>query len=230
MWAHVYPVGCAPWACAPAPDHVKSWSSRGRSDRQKATGLGAGFSGCPTSDGYRPQARTAGTRSKGRKSNGTPPLLRPTECSADAEDVFRQALRRGAVTEPAGMWPTRAPLIRAGAAEGEPRQQAAPAAQPLPIETLAVRGSPATELWRMAKAYGTALMVMSPRRSNDLVHLVRGSVTAHVGCHAPCAVLVLRTFPPQTARHVVQTLMDQHNPTLIPMSITHAARRVTAPA
>src|SRR2546427_4147175 len=166
MWAHVDPVGWAPWACAPAPDHVKSGSSRGPSAGQEATGLGAGFIGCPTSDGYRPQARTAGTRSKRRKTTGTPPRLGPTACSVDAEHVFRQALRRGAGTEPEGMWPTRAPLIRAWAAEGESRQQAAAAAQPLPIETLTVQGRPATELRRVDTADGTELTVVNPGSSN----------------------------------------------------------------
>jgi len=121
MWAHVDPIGWAPWACAPAPDHVKSGSSRGPSAGQEATGLGAGFIGCPTSDGYRPQARTAGARSKRRKTTGTPPRLGPTECSVDAgarshghsirdradgdEPSQEQRLGarvRGSVTEPVG--------------------------------------------------------------------------------------------------------------------------------
>ncbi len=154
-------------------------SSRGPRDGPEAPRLGAGCIGCLTSDGSRPPARTAGTRSKGRKTQSTPPRLGPTACSADTKDVVRQARRRGVGTGPEGVWPTRAPRGQAWSAEGKPRQQAAAAAEPVPLVPLPGRGRPAPALGCMATADGAELMVMRPRRSNDLVpSAVRTSVEA----------------------------------------------------
>jgi len=143
-------------------------------------------------------------------------ILVPTDFSVDAEYVLQQAivlaardnahvlllhvLRRFEAMWPEGVWPTRAQLVQELQAEVEQRLQAAAAAQPLPVETLAVWGSPATEICRIAKEYGTDLIMMSTRRRKDLAHIFMGSVTEHVVRYAPCSVLILRTFQPKTAR------------------------------
>src|SRR5438552_11921332 len=85
-------------------------------------------------------------------------ILVPTDFSADAEYVLQQALvlaardtahvillhdlRRCEVMWLEGVWPTRAQLMQELQAEVEQRLQAAAAAQPLPIETLALWGNP----------------------------------------------------------------------------------------
>ena len=143
-------------------------------------------------------------------------ILVPTDFSADAEYVLQQALvlaardtahvlllhvlRRCEVMWLEGVWPTRAQIMRELQAEVEQRLQAAAAAQPLPIETLAVWGNPGTEICRIAKDYGTDLIVMSTRRKKDLARIFMGSVTEHVVRYAPCSVLILRTFRPKAAR------------------------------
>src|SRR2546427_147609 len=104
-------------------------------------------------------------------------ILVPTDFSADAEYVLQQALvltardiahvlllhvrRRCEVVWLEGVWPTRAQIMQELQTEAEQRLQAAAAAQPLLIETLAVWGNPAPEICRIAKDYGTDLIVMS---------------------------------------------------------------------
>lgn len=143
-------------------------------------------------------------------------ILVPTDFSAYAEYVLQQALvlaardnahvlllhvlRRFETMWPEVVWPTRAQLVQELQAEVEQRLQATAAAQPLPIETLAVWGNPATEICRIAKEYGTDLIVMSTRRKNDLAHIVMGSVPEHVVRYAPCSVLILRPFQPKAER------------------------------
>lgn len=143
-------------------------------------------------------------------------ILVPTDFSAYAEYVLQQALvlaardkahvlllhvlRRFEAMWPEVVWPTRAQLVQELQAEVEQRLQVTAAAQPLPIETLAVWGNPATEICRIAKAYGTDLIVMNTRRKNDLAHIFMGSVTEHVVRYAPCSVLIVRTFQPKAAR------------------------------
>ena len=103
------------------------------------------------------------------------------------------------------MWPevlrlTRIRLMQKSQAKVEQRLQAVAAAQPLPIETLAVWGNPATEICRIAREYRADLIMMSPRRRNDLTRIFRGSVTEHVVRYAPCSVLILRTSQPKAVR------------------------------
>ena len=139
-------------------------------------------------------------------------ILVPTDFSADAEYVLQQALvlaardtahvlllhvlRRCEVMWLEGVWPTRAQIMQELQAEVEQRLQAAAAAQPLPIETLAVWGNPGTEICRIAKERGTDLIVMSTHGRTGLAHLFIGSVAERVVRHAPCSVLIIRT--PQT--------------------------------
>ncbi len=143
-------------------------------------------------------------------------ILVPTDFSVYAAYVLQQALvlaardkahvlllhvlRRFEAMWPEVMWPTRAQLVQELQAEVEQRLQAAAAAQPWPIETLTVWGNPATEICRIAKAYGTDLIVMSMRRRKDLAHIFMGNVTEQVVRYAPCSVLILRTFQPKAAR------------------------------
>lgn len=143
-------------------------------------------------------------------------ILVPTDFSAYAEYVFQQALVLAArdkahvlllhvLARCEVMWPevlrlTRIQMMQKLQARVEQRLQAAAAAQPLPIKTLAVWGNPATEICRTAREYGIDLIVMSPRRKNDLTHTVRDSVTEHVVRYAPCSVLILRTFQPKAVR------------------------------
>jgi nucleotide-binding universal stress UspA family protein len=143
-------------------------------------------------------------------------MLVPTDFAVDAEYVLQQALvlaarekahvlllhvlRRFEVMWPEGVWPTQVQRMREVQAEVEQRLLAAAAAQPLPIETLAVWGNPAVEICRIAREYGIDLIVMSPRRRHDLAHIFRGSVTEHVVRYAPCSVLIVRTFQPKAVR------------------------------
>jgi nucleotide-binding universal stress UspA family protein len=143
-------------------------------------------------------------------------ILVPTDFSVCAECVLQQALVLAArdkahvllvhvLARFEVMWPemlrrTRIQMMQKLQARVEQRLQAVAAAQPWPIETLAVWGNPATEICRMAREYGTDLIVMSPSRRNDLAHIFRGSVTEHVVRYAPCSVLILRTFQPKAVR------------------------------
>jgi len=143
-------------------------------------------------------------------------ILVPTDFSAYAEYALQQALvlaardkahvlllhvlTRFEIMWPEVLWLTRIRLIQKLQTKVEQRLQAAATTQPLPIETLAVWGNPATEICRIAREYGTDLIMMSPRRRNDLAHIFRGSVTEHVVRYAPCSVLILRTFQPKAVR------------------------------
>ena len=143
-------------------------------------------------------------------------ILVPTDFSAYAAYVLQQALVLAARDKAhvlllhvldrfEVMWPevlrlTRIRLLQKSQAKVEQRLQAVAAAQPLPIETLAVWGNPATEICRVAREYGTDLIMMGPRRRKDLAHMFRSSVTEHVVCYAPCSVLILRTSQPKAVR------------------------------
>ena len=143
-------------------------------------------------------------------------ILVPTDFSAYAAYVLQQALVLAArdkahvlllhvldrfeVMWPEVLRPTRIRLMQKLQAKVEQRLQTAAAAQPLPIETLAVWGNPATEICRIAREYRADLIMMSPRRRNDLTRIFRGSVTEHVVRYAPCSVLILRTSQPKAVR------------------------------
>jgi nucleotide-binding universal stress UspA family protein len=143
-------------------------------------------------------------------------VLVPTDFSAYAEYALQQALVLAARDQAHVfllhvlarfdvMWPevlrlTRKQLMQKLQARVEQRLQVAAAAQPLPVKTLAVWGNPATEICRIAREYRIDLIVMSPRRRNDLTHIFRDSVTEHVVRYAPCSVLILRTFQPKAVR------------------------------
>ena len=143
-------------------------------------------------------------------------ILVPTDFSAYAAYVLQQALVLAARDKAHVLllhvldrfevvWPevlrlTRIRLMQKSQAKVEQRLQAVAAAQPLSIETLAVWGNPATEICRVAREYGTDLIMMGPRRRKDLAHIFRVSVTEHVVCYAPCSVLILRTSQPKAVR------------------------------
>jgi nucleotide-binding universal stress UspA family protein len=143
-------------------------------------------------------------------------ILVPTDFSAYAEYVLQQALVLAARDKahvlllhvlarfeamwPEVLWLRRIQLMQKLQAKAERRLQAVAAAQPLPIETLAVWGNPATEICRIAREYGTDLIVMRPCRRNALAHMFRDSVTGHVVRYAPCSVLIVRTFQPKAVR------------------------------
>ena len=143
-------------------------------------------------------------------------ILVPTDFSAYAAYVLQQALVLAArdkahvlllhvldrfeVMWPEVLRPTRIRLMQKLQAKVEQRLQAVAAAQPLPIETLAVWGNPATEICRIAREYRADLIMMSPHRRNDLARIFRDSVTEHVVHYAPCSVLILRTSQPKAVR------------------------------
>jgi nucleotide-binding universal stress UspA family protein len=143
-------------------------------------------------------------------------ILVPTDFSAYAAYVLQQALVLAArdkahvlllhvldrfeVMWPEVLRPTRIRLMQKLQAKVEQRLQTAAAAQPLPIETLAVWGNPATEICRIAREYRADLIMMSPHRRNDLARIFRDSVTEHVVHYAPCSVLILRTSQPKAVR------------------------------
>ena len=143
-------------------------------------------------------------------------ILVPTDFSAYAAYVLQQALVLAArdkahvlllhvldrfeVMWPEVLRPTRIRLMQKLQAKVEQRLQTAAAAQPLPIETLAVWGNPATEICRIAREYRADLIMMSPHRRNDLARIFRDSVTEHVVHYAPCSVLILRTSQSKAVR------------------------------
>ena len=143
-------------------------------------------------------------------------ILVPTDFSVYAEQALQEALML-TVREHAQllllhvlprcewMWtdmprPTHLQLMQDLQTDAEQRLQTVAAHQRWPIETVVVWGDPATEICRIAQAYETDLIVMGTHGRTGLARLFRGSVAEHVVRAAPCAVLIVRTYPARAAQ------------------------------
>ena len=62
----------------------------------------------------------------------------------------------------------------------------------MPVERIAIRGTPFLEIIRLAKEREVDMIVLSTHGRSGLAHVLMGSVTEKVVRKAPCPVLVVR--------------------------------------
>ena len=62
----------------------------------------------------------------------------------------------------------------------------------MPVERIAIRGTPFLEIIRLAKEQAADMIVLSTHGRSGLAHVLMGSVTEKVVRKAPCPVLVVR--------------------------------------
>ncbi|HUU69651.1 MAG TPA: universal stress protein [Planctomycetota bacterium] len=62
----------------------------------------------------------------------------------------------------------------------------------MPVERIAIRGTPFLEIIRLAKERAADMIVLSTHGRSGLAHVLMGSVTEKVVRKAPCPVLVVR--------------------------------------
>lgn len=133
-------------------------------------------------------------------------ILIPTDFSASAEEMVQQALALAAreqaqvlllhVLNSLAVTDTEAQAMyqlgQTMQEEAEQQLQAVAVQALVPIKTLVVWGTPASEICRVAKEHTIDLIVMSTHGRTGLAHILLGSVAERVVRHAPCAVLILR--------------------------------------
>lgn len=117
--------------------------------------------------------------------------------------ALSEAARRGAVLEPVMVWddPSRDMWIPHVEPRGDPLaltrhvlertvKNVAGDHPTVPVEPLAVEGSPARTLVELAR--GAELLVVGNRGRGGFAGVVLGSVSFHCVAHAPCPVVVVR--------------------------------------